>query len=200
MRLRILTAIAASAILAFIWGGAAWTSGLYHGWAFRSLPQGEGLPALIAGQAGEDGAYVYPPWQVEADDNPQRAALAEEQLRAQRERGPQMLVLVRHQGLSASGDLTLLKGFALELFACTIIAGIMAIAAKWGMPVQDRLAIAFAIAGFAMCSTPALQWNFWHLPDTYGLATALDSFVTWLIAAVTCALIIRPLKRRQKAA
>jgi hypothetical protein len=168
MRVRIIVAIVVSAVLAFGWGALAWSTGLYEGWAFRSLPQGDGL--------------------------------ALEQARSQRERGPHIMVLVRHQPVPAAGDLTLVKGFALELFVCAILAGVMAIAAKWGMPVQDRLAIAFAFAAFAMCSTPAVQWNFWHLPDTFGLATAADAFVTWLVAGVTCALIIRPLKRRQKAA
>jgi hypothetical protein len=200
MRVRIIVAIVVSAVLAFGWGALAWSTGLYEGWAFRSLPQGDGLPERIAAQAGEDGAYVFPPWRMEPDDNPQRAAVALEQARSQRERGPHIMVLVRHQPVPAAGDLTLVKGFALELFVCAILAGVMAIAAKWGMPVQDRLAIAFAFAAFAMCSTPAVQWNFWHLPDTFGLATAADAFVTWLVAGVTCALIIRPLKRRQKAA
>ncbi|MBL9141031.1 MAG: hypothetical protein JNK53_04120 [Phycisphaerae bacterium] len=204
MSLRILVAIVVATVLAFSWGGFAWTSGLYEGWAFRPLPQDSGPPndlsERLAGALRESGAYVYPGWPVTEGVSEQQAKLAMASWEAQREAGPQMMVLVNHQGIAASGDMTMARGFVLEFFTSAIIAVVIAIAAKFGAHAQDRIAIAFAMAAFAVCAGPAVQWNFLHLPDSYALAMGIDTFMAWLLAGLACALIIRPLKRGEKVA
>jgi phosphoglycerol transferase MdoB-like AlkP superfamily enzyme len=70
----------------------------------------------------------------------------------------------------------------------------MALAARYGMRVQHRLALAFAVPLFAVMGTHAVDWNFLHLPDRYALALFVDGLVAWLLAGVACAIIIVPRK------
>ncbi len=203
MSLRILLAIVVATVLAFMWGGFAWTSGLYSGWAFKGMPPAsvgeQSLGAHLGEVLAEDGAYMYPAWPEEAGASDQQAALAMEQFMSERERGPQIMVLVNHSGIRAEGDMTMVRGFILEFFTSAIVAAIIAIAAKFGARLQDRIAIAFGIAAFAVCAGPAVQWNFLHMPDNYALAIGVDVFVAWLLAGLACAFIIRPLKKGEKA-
>jgi hypothetical protein len=84
------------------------------------------------------------------------------------------------------------RGFAIELFATALLAAVFGIAAKFGARPQDRLAMALLVPLFAVLATHGVIWNFFHLPDGYSIALFVDGLVTWVVAAIPCAVIIRP--------
>lgn len=200
MPLRILIATLVATLFAFAWGAFAWSTNLYGGWAFRALPQGEAFAAHMGATLAEDGAYVFPHMPDTTGMTEQQAAIATAAADAQFEAGAHIMVLMRHQPASSGTDLTLVKGFLLEFFTSAVVAAVIAIAAKFGARLQDRIAIAFGLAVFAVCASPILHWNFFHLPDNYALAIGIDTFVPWLLAGIACALIIRPAARGEKVA
>jgi hypothetical protein len=104
------------------------------------------------------------------------------------------MALVRRQGVDPMSANVLVRGFVLEFFCVSLLAAVMALAARYGMRVQHRLALAVFIPLFAVMGTHAVDWNFLHLPDGYAIALFVDGLVAWLLAGVACALIISPRK------
>ena len=194
MRVRVLTAILVGTVLAFGWGAVSWTSGLYAA-AFRPLPGGGEIAAQIdAATAGGDGAFIHPAPPEVADLNDQQRAIAQDAYAAEHRKGPLVMALVRRQGVDPMSANVLVRGFVLEFFCVSLLAAVMALAARYGMRVQHRLALAVFIPLFAVMGTHAVDWNFLHLPDGYAIALFVDGLVAWLLAGVACALIISPRK------
>ncbi len=194
MRARVLTAIIVGTVLAFGWGAISWTSGIY-GSAFRPLPGGGEIAARIdAATAGGEGAFIHPSPPQVADLNDQQRAIAQDAYAAEHRKGPLVMALVRRQGVDPMSASVLVRGFVLEFFCVSLLAAVMALAARYGMRVQHRLLLAALIPLFAVMGTHAVDWNFLHLPDGYAIALFVDGLVAWLLAGVACALIIAPRK------
>jgi len=194
MRARVLTAIIVGTALAFGWGAISWTSGIY-GSAFKPLPGGGEIAARIdAATAGGEGAFIHPAPPQVADLNDQQRAIAEDAYAAEHRKGPLVMALVRRQGVDPMSANVLVRGFVLEFFCVSLLAAVMALAARYGMRVQHRLLLAALIPLFAVMGTHAVYWNFLHLPDGYAIALFVDGLVAWLLAGVACALIIAPRK------
>jgi len=194
MRARVLTAIIVGTVLAFGWGAISWTSGIY-GSAFKPLPGGGEIAARIdAATAGGEGAFIHPAPPQVTDLNDQQRAIAEDAYAAEHRKGPLVMALVRRQGVDPMSANVLVRGFVLEFFCVSLLAAVMALAARYGMRVQHRLLLAALIPLFAVMGTHAVDWNFLHLPDGYAIALFVDGLVAWLLAGVACALIIAPRK------
>jgi len=194
MRARVLTAIIVGTVLAFGWGAISWTSGIY-GSAFKPLPGGGEIAARIdSATAGGEGAFIHPAPPQVADLNDQQRAIAQDAYAAEHRKGPLVMALVRRQGVDPMSANVLVRGFVLEFFCVSLLAAVMALAARYGMRVQHRLLLAALIPLFAVMGTHAVDWNFLHLPDGYAIALFVDGLVAWLLAGVACALIIAPRK------
>ena len=188
---RMLIAILVGTVLAFGWGGRAWTSGMYD-FAFKPLPDGAAVAAGIDSSVTADGAYLYPAPPATAGLSPQQATIANDTYVAEHRHGPVLMVLFRREGVDPMSRTVLARGFVIELFCTALLAAIMAVACKFGARTQDRLALAVAVPAFAMLSSHAVTWNFFHLPDLYSIVLFADGMAAWTLAGIACALIIRP--------
>ena len=188
---RMLIAILVGTVLAFGWGGRAWTSGMYD-FAFKPLPDGAAVAAGIDSSVTADGAYLYPAPPATAGLSPQQATIANDTYVAEHRRGPLLMALVRREGVDPLSPTVLARGFVIELFGTGLLAAIIAVACKFGARTQDRLALAVAVPAFAMLSSHAVTWNFFHLPDLYSIVLFVDGMAAWTLAGIACALIIRP--------
>jgi hypothetical protein len=186
-----LIAILVGTVLAFGWGAVSWTSGMYD-FAFKPLPDGAAVAAGIDSSVTADGAYLYPAPPAASGRSPQQAAIANEAYVAEHRRGPLLMALVRREGVDPLSPTVLARGFVIELFGTGLLAAIIAVACKFGARTQDRLALAVAVPAFAMLSSHAVTWNFFHLPDLYSIVLFVDGMVAWTLAGIACALIIRP--------
>jgi hypothetical protein len=193
MAIRMIVAMLVGTVLAFGWGAASWTSGLYD-FAFRPFPgdTGAAIAAQVASSADRDGAFLYPSPPSAEGMTEQQAQLAQDAFLAEHRKGPLVMAIVRREGVDPMGPTVLAKGFAIEFFCTAMLAAIVGIAAKFGARTPDRLALALLVPLFAVLATHGVLWNFFHLPDSYALALFIDGLVGWTLAAVPCALIIKP--------
>jgi hypothetical protein len=191
MAIRILLATVVGAVLAFGWGAFSWTSGLYD-FAFRPMPGGSDAGARLAAAVPEDGAYLYPAPPSLEGMTPQQATIAQDAFLAEHRSGPLVMAVVRKQGIDPESPTVLVRGFAIELFAAGLLAAVFGVAAKFGARPQDRLALALLVPLFAVLATHGVIWNFFHLPDGYSIALFVDGLVTWALASIACAVIVRP--------
>lgn len=194
MAIRLLVATLVGASLAFGWGAFAWTSGLYA-FAVRPLPGGAEVAAQVAAAADGDGAFVHPSPPDLGGLDARQSAIAQESFVEEHRRGPLVMVLLRGEGADPLSPTALARGFAIEFFACGLLASVIGVACRMGARLRERLALAFAVPMFAMLASHGVQWNFFHLPDAYSIAMFADGLVAWTLAGIACALIVRPAGR-----
>lgn len=191
MNVRILVAALVAAVVVFVWGAVGWAGGLYS-FGFKPMPAGNDLAAQLAASVPESAGYYYPPLPDTLGMTPQQAELAMQEANERYRTGPIMLALVHKGGVDPQSPTIFLRGFAIEFFACAVLAAIMGIAAKFGARTQDRVALALALAAFVVLGVHGVMWNFMHIPDSFSIAMAIDGFVGWSLAGLVCALIVRP--------
>lgn len=194
MAIRLLVATLAGAALAFGWGALAWTSDLY-GFAVRPLPGSAAIAAQVAAVAEGDGAFMHPAPPDVSGLDARQAAIAQGAYLEEHRRGPLMMVLLRGEGADPMSPTVLAKGFAIEFFAAGLLAAVIGVACRMGARLRERMALAFAVPMFAMLASHGVQWNFFHLPDAYSIAVFADGLVSWTLAGIACALIVRPAGR-----
>jgi hypothetical protein len=125
----------------------------------------------------------------------QQSTIATNSYREEHRKGPLMLVLMRRQGVDPMSPTVLVRGFMIEFFGTALLASIIAVACKFGARLQDRLALGIVVPAFAMLSSHAVVWNFFHLPDAFSMFLFIDGMIAWTLAGLACALIIKPAKR-----
>jgi hypothetical protein len=189
-----LIAIVVGTVLAFGWGAVSWTTGIYD-FAIKPLPGGDGLAATFESASAADGAYIYPAPPATAVVTGQQSTIATNSYREEHRKGPLMLVLLRRQGVDPMSPTVLVRGFMIEFFGTGLLAAIIAVACKFGARLQDRLALGIVVPAFAMLSSHAVVWNFFHLPDSFSMVLFIDGMIAWTLAGLACALIIKPAKR-----
>ena len=189
-----LIAIVVGTVLAFGWGAVSWTTGIYDS-AIKPLPGGDGLAATFESASAADGAYIYPAPPATAVMTGQQSTIATNSYREEHRKGPLMLVLMRRQGVDPMSPTVLVRGFMIELFGTGLLAAIIAVACKFGARLQDRLALGIVVPAFAMLSSHAVVWNFFHLPDAFSMFLFIDGMIAWTLSGLACALIIKPAKR-----
>ena len=194
MSIRMLIAIVVGTVLAFGWGAVSWTTGIYDS-AIKPLPGGDGLAATFESASAADGAYIYPAPPATAVMTGQQSTIATNSYREEHRKGPLMLVLMRRQGVDPMSPTVLVRGFMIELFGTGLLAAIIAVACKFGARLQDRLALGIVVPAFAMLSSHAVVWNFFHLPDAFSMFLFIDGMIAWTLSGLACALIIKPAKR-----
>ena len=194
MSIRMLIAIVVGTVLAFGWGAVSWTTGIYD-FAIKPLPGGDGLAATFESASAADGAYIYPAPPATAVMTGQQSTIATNSYREEHRKGPLMLVLLRRQGVDPMSPTVLVRGFMIEFFGTALLAAIIAVACKFGARLQDRLALGIVVPAFAMLSSHAVVWNFFHLPDSFSMVLFIDGMIAWTLSGLACALIIKPAKR-----
>ena len=194
MSTRMLVAIVVGTVLAFGWGAVSWTTGIYD-FAFKPLPGGDGLAATFESGSAADGAYIYPAPPATAVMTGQQSTIATNAFLEEHRKGPLMLVLLRREGVDPMSPTVLVRGFMIEFFGTGLLAAIIAVACKFGARLQDRMALGIVVPAFAMLSSHAVVWNFFHLPDSFSMVLFIDGMIAWTLSGLACALIIKPAKR-----
>jgi len=184
---RILIASMVAAAAVFLWGAAAWMGGLWD-WGVGNMPISGGVNIMLSGGIDESGAYVFPPMPVEdgTESDEVKAANLAKWEQAHRD-GPLGMLLIRVDGGEPMDTRILARGFAIE-WAASLMLAILATLVRGGF--GRRLLAGTVATLFAVSATHGVSWNFFLLPDSYSAAMALDSLITWMIAATICAAIV----------
>ena len=177
---RIILATFLGAIIAFAWGFASWSLLNWH--TPKTFENNDEVARVIQQNSDGHGMYIIPPYTE--DGEPDMTAI---------ENGPFVYATVR------PGKLTgwvmwkaMALSFAVNLFLALLIATLMTKRSHYRSKVL--VGTAFGLFAGITASLPLMIWM--ELPAGETVARLCDPVITWTLASLVMALIVKKPKRR----
>lgn len=180
MTKRILLATLAGAAIAFVWGFVSWSVLPWH--TPKSFADSGEVSRVVLENSDGHGMYMAPPHGK--DGGPDVDAIT---------RGPFIYATVRPgklEGWSMAKPMAL--NFAVNLFLALLLATVMAKRSHYRSKVLTGLA--FGLFAGITAALPLAIWM--ELPASETTARLCDPVISWTLAALVMALILRKPKRR----
>jgi len=180
---RVIIAIFAGAIIAFMWGFVSW---MLIGWHTPETFKDEAaVTEVIAANADKHGIYMLPTPGTDEDHA------------AKFTKGPFVYATVRPGKLDQpwTMETSLIYSFAINLACCLVIAvSVMRIRATRYI---SRASVGITMGLFAALSVVLPQWNWFETPGRHLLAAFLDPVIAYSLAGLVIAAIIKTPKARR---
>ena len=184
------TAIASlvGALVVFGWGSVSWLVLTWHLDSMTNLPGGDATFEALKVNLPESGVYMYPP--------PPEAGADEATLKDWSEKysgGPYINMLVyRDAGYNENMATTFIKGYALDVVGCGLIACLLFLACPAMQSYARRVMFVLLLAVFASVVGPLIEWNYWQYPADFAIPMFLDGIIAWTLAGLVIAAIVKP--------
>ena len=181
MKKRIFIATLLGAIIAFIWGFVSWSLLSWH--KPQTFKNSAEVSRVI--QENSDGHAMYVIPTHNENDEPDVDAITS---------GPFVYAIVRPGKLDGPWNMgkPMALNFALNLFLALILAVIMAKRSHYRSKVM--VGLVFGLFAGLTASLPLTIWM--ELPQLETLARLCDPIISWTLAALVMALIVKKTKRR----
>lgn len=185
---RVVLGALAGTVLSFLWVNLSWVAFDLHGDSIRQFPDEAQVAEVLRAQDVERGIYVIPAMTVDYDDEAGMAAHLEDN-----RRGPYMMGVVRSGSLDAVPGMGpfMLRGVAIQLIAALIAAVLLAAAAP-NLNYAGRFMFVLMLGVFAGVTGHLPNWNWWWFPLDHTLVSIADSVISWALAGLAMAAIIKP--------
>jgi len=182
-----LLAVSVGAVIAFAWLNLSWMVLEWHG--VRGVEQAEATAVALKVAAPEVGVYAVPAWK-----DKDGKMLGPDEMAKAAEAGPFAFMVILPDGKQMSMPKSMLTGFFIQLVGALILCFLMLMATTGGGGGGDfkrRVVVAVCFA-LAVGLLPALsEWNWWHFPLGYTLASIADALISWTLAGLAMAKILQ---------
>jgi hypothetical protein len=180
-----LLAVLAGAVIVFVWLNISWMVLEWHG--IKSVNDQEATGSALKAAAPEDGVYAVPAWK----DKDGKMLEPDEMAKAA-EAGPFAFMVILPDGKKMSMARSMITGFVIQIVGALLLCFLMLmVSGGSGSDFKRRVivAVCFSLAAGLM---PALSnWNWWHFPIGYTFATIADSLISWTLAGLAMARILK---------
>ena len=185
---RVVIGILAGTLLTFMWMNLSWTVLGLHESSIRQFPDQDAISAALKAQNVERGIYMTPFMDADYDDKEAMAAHMEDN-----REGPYMMGVVRSGSLDETPGMGpfMARGIAIQLIAVTIAALLLAAAAP-NLNFLGRFMFVAMLGLFAGVTGHLPNWNWWWFPADFTVMGVVDAVVSWGLAGLAMAAIIKP--------
>ena len=181
---RCLWAVFLGAVVVFVWLNVSWMVLQWHG--IKSVEEEASTAAALKAAASEAGVYALPAWK-DADGE----MLDPDAMANAIEAGPFAFLVVHPDGLQVSMARSMGTGFGINLLGAALLCYLMLMVGEGGVNDFKRRVVVAVIFGLAVGILPALSnWNWWHFPMSYTLATTADALISWTLAGLVMAKVL----------
>ncbi len=175
-------------LTAFVWSTISWELIGWHEKVMERFDQQDEVSAVIAAHAAKDGTYLLPnarpDERMTVEQNQQATAAVMEQF----QHGPIVVAAVRRGGFGSFTRAILIQ--ALSLMAAALLLTYLLLQTS-GLSYARRV-VFMGIAGLAGSAIVDLpNWNWWGFSGSYTAVDMADSAITWLIAGLVIAKVVR---------
>jgi len=185
---RIVIGTVVGTILSFMWINLSWTVLGLHEASIKKFPDPATVSAALKAQNVETGIFVLPHMSADYDDEEAMAAHMQEMTE-----GPYMMGVVRSGSLDKEPGMGafIARGVLIQL-AAVLIAAILLAAAAPNLNFAGRFMFVVMLGLFAGVTGHLPNWNWWWYPVDFTVMGIVDSVVSWTLAALAMAAIIKP--------
>ena len=188
--MRHLLAALFAAIVVFFWGFLAYAAVGVWEFAYPTTKSDAAILETLDAGLAEDGAYFLPsmPETYMTESTDPEVLAANKSFEDRMAKGPIALVLFRKGGMQPMAASELVRGFVIELVAALLLTCVLSIARG---SVGRRIFLGFTISLFTALATWGVAGNFFHLPLAYMYSNMADAVISWTLASVVIALVLR---------
>ena len=177
-------------LAAFLWSSVSWEVLGWHEKTMLNFQNDDEVSAVIASHAAKDGTYLLP-------GAPSRAGMTEEQkkqagaaLMKKMQKGPIVIAAVRRGGFGSFRRGLIIQ--VLSLMAASFLLTWLLL--QTNALSYARRVIFLAVAGLTASVIVDLpNWNWWGFSGAYTAVNLADSTITWLLAGLVIAKVVRPI-------
>lgn len=185
--LRIILAALAAGIAMFIWGWISWMAIPWHENTMHGLPQEDAAIAALKQNVTDSGVYLFPYYEGTAMEGAEWDAFV-----AKHKAGPRGMIFYLSEGAEPMPPICFARGFALNV-AAALVAAILLAMAGGGCKCYGRRVLFVTLIGVAATiMTHLTMLNWMPVLRDYALVNAADTVVTFLVAGLVIAAIVKP--------
>jgi hypothetical protein len=182
---RILLAGIVGGIVVFVWGALSHMVLPVGEMGIRVLPDEEAVVSTLRTTIREPGLYLYPGMDMTREPTEAEQKAWEARYKA----GPRGMLVYQPGGDQPLSP----RQFGTELLADIVAALIAAwLLSRAVEPYLRRVVFVTFLGFFAWLVTSVSYWNWYGFPTEFVLAEAVDSIVSWLLAGLVLAKIVKP--------
>jgi len=156
-------------------------------YGIKTMPNEDSVLAMMRTSVPESGLYLFPA----ADMSKGNSAASQAAYAEKYKTGPAGIMSYVNPGGEFSFGKLLLNQFLFGLIAALFLAWILGITAG-ATTYASRVGIVFIASLFADCVYPLAYWNWYRFPTGYTAAYIGTWSVSWLIAGLAMAAIVKP--------
>lgn len=180
-------------IIAFIWSFVSWAVLPWHDWTFQSFRNEEFVSWVIKENVKKDGVYVIPHM---GDDE---AAFTPKEMKEKYEgekpvEGPFVYAQIKRKGVDFSNPKHYIFGFLTQFIGATLISILLLKATEAGYGCRLFFVTLVGLIVGVLGHIP--NWNWLGGGNLFLLITLADLVITWFLAGLVMAAIIRPTQER----
>lgn len=182
--MRIFIAGILGGIVMFIWGFLSHTVFQIGDSGVKSLPNEAAVVAVLKTNINEPGFYFFPGMDMTHQASEAEQAAFAEKYKA----GPTGILVYQPTGQDVMSPKQLVVELASNIVGCWIVAFILAL----GIPSFIKKVIATTLIGLVgWISIMISYWNWYRYPDKIVLAEGCDQVISWFLAGLVLAFIVR---------
>lgn len=180
---RILLGALIGAVVIFAWNFVSWVVLPWHNDTISTLPDEAQTTSALKAAIGERGFYAFPMMGPEGPDD--------EDYKQRHREGPIGHLVIVPEGGAVMPPSKMAISFAGNFLAALLAAMLLHPAASRGLGLPGRFVFVAGLGLFVGVVRDLANWTWWYYPDDFTVVSLADQVVTWALAAIPIALIVR---------
>lgn len=172
------------AIVAFVWSFISWMVLPWHEWTFQSFRNEEFIGWVIKENTKKDGVYIIP---KVCDE---KSSFNSKELKGKSSEGPFVYAQIKRKGIDYSRSKYHIIAFLTQFIGATLI-GILLLQAS-SLKYGGRLSFITLVGVIIGVLGHVPNWNWFGGGTLFLLVTLADLTITWFLAGLLMAAIIKP--------
>jgi hypothetical protein len=176
-------------LVAFVWSSISWEVLGWHENTMISFQNEDEVSAVIASHSPKDGTYILPSAPPSEGMTSEQKKAMQAALVAKMTNGPIVVAAVRRTGFESFSRAVIIQLLCLMAGAFLLTWLLLQTS---GLSYARRV-LFLAVAGLAASVIVDLpNWNWWGFSGPYTAVNLADSTVTWLLAGLVIAKVVKP--------
>jgi hypothetical protein len=182
----------AGGVILFVWGFLAWTVLPLHNASLRPIENEDRVTEVLSTNIGAHGVYKFPANPAEDEElSAEEQQLATDEWMKKMQHGPTGMIIYDPHGTDPMMSGQMLSGFIINLVSALFTAWLLSRSTALTGSFLSRVAYCGVLGILISVSSHLMNWNWLGFPLDYTSAMVTDTVISWLLAGLGIAAIVR---------